>query len=350
MRQEEAAHAEAIVADGHRQRRGASADIGRARRRPTAPSWRPTTPRGVPGVADARHADAVAGARARRAGRSCCRRYRDGDVAPRRARPAPTAAPGRARRRAPARRTARRGPDRWRSSGSRAATRDRRRLVGRLATTRPRASTSLTSARSPTTRTSWPSSVADRLVASRRWGRFDRDRDAPDLRRRDHAVPLFRITDVWPTATCPAASTTPLRPASRPSPSRRSSPRSRTTTTPTSAPARSSSRSSAPSWSSTTSGCCGPTTSRRRTSRSTPSCTPCSTRPPSSPAPPAPRVSSTPAKADELLAKIDEIAAHLRRDQEGLIPGSTARKGRPGTSRGALRRVRRLRAAGTVTT
>ena len=34
-----------------------------------------------------------------------------------------------------------------------------------------------------------------------------------------------------------------------------------------------SSRSSGPSWSSTTSGSCGPTTSRRRTSRSTPSCT-----------------------------------------------------------------------------
>ena len=69
-----------------------------------------------------------------------------------------------------------------------------------------------------------------------------------------------------------------------------------------------SSRSSAPSWSSTTCGCCGPTTSSRRTSRSTRTCTSSSTRPPSSPAPAGAKGSADPAMAEQLLGKIDEIA------------------------------------------
>ena len=75
------------------------------------------------------------------------------------------------------------------------------------------------------------------------------------------------------TATCRAACTTRPRPGSRPSRSKRSWRSTRATTTRCSAPERCSSRSSAPSWSSTTCGCCGRTTSSRRTSRSTRSCT-----------------------------------------------------------------------------
>ena len=71
------------------------------------------------------------------------------------------------------------------------------------------------------------------------------------------------------------------------------------------------SRSSAPTWSSTTCGCCGPTTSSRRTSRSTRSCTSCSTRPPRPPAAaPAAKASTDPATGQELLdliAQIDKI-------------------------------------------
>ena len=72
------------------------------------------------------------------------------------------------------------------------------------------------------------SSVAARLTT-----------DPPRLREdracsRDCSPPPSRSR---PTATCPAVSTTPPRPASRPSRSRPSSARSPTTTTPTSAPA-----------------------------------------------------------------------------------------------------------------
>ena len=118
-------------------------------------------------------------------------------------------------------------------------------------------------------------------VADRR-GRLAGARDRPTLQKGFACSPVSSPPlRSAPTATFPVAFTTPLRPASRPSPSPRSARRSPTTTTRTSGLVRRSSRSSAPSLSSTTCGCCGPTTSSPRTSRSTPSCTPSSTRPPS---------------------------------------------------------------------
>ena len=73
-----------------------------------------------------------------------------------------------------------------------------------------------------------------------------------------------------PTATSPAASTTRPRPASRPSRSRRTRRSSTAPTTTSSRPGPSSSKRSGPTWSSTTCGCCGPTTSSPSTWRSIP--------------------------------------------------------------------------------
>ena len=155
----------------------------------------------------------------------------------------------------------------------------------------------------------------------------------PDPPRRPAQSPAASFT---PTATSPAASTTRPRPGSRPSRSRR----------PGEVPgqrgrgfegAPSSSRSSAPSWSSTTSGCCGPTTSSPRTSRSTRSCTSWSTTPPRPSARPRPPRSGHRPEGPRLHRPDRQ---DLQGDQEGLtLRGPSpfgAAKGAPSTLRGPL--------------
>ena len=124
----------------------------------------------------------------------------------------------------------------------------------------------------------------------------------------DSRVCLPLLSRSAPTATFPVVSTTRLRPASRPSRSRPSSRRRPPRTTRSSRSVRSSSRSSAPSWSSTTCGCCGPTTSRPPHFEKYPQLHTLFNEATKLAGATGTKGSSDVAKADELLAKIDQIA------------------------------------------